>query len=110
MAVERSRQHGFGNCDMQALEVALHLHHSLGVKDYVIYSNHKTRHNYVALNPCEMFPKGALIDTWTGKGIMELNTRNKFAMQHFAANLKVNHAMHEWVTQYGAQHVIEKVS
>ncbi|QCR10316.1 type III effector [Brenneria rubrifaciens] len=104
--LDRCRAHGFSNCDMQALEVALHLKHRLGVDDFKIMSNHKLSHNYVVMNPSNTFPRGAIVDSWTGQGVLELNLKTKLKFQHHEGNCYINQNMHDWIDSYGSSYVL----
>lgn len=104
--IERCRENGFSNCDMQALEVALHLKYRLRVDDFKIVSNEKLSHNYVVINPCNDFPKGAIADAWTGKGVLELNLKTKLKFMHQEQNLHINGNMHKWIEKYGRDYVL----
>ncbi len=105
--VRKCREDGFSNCDIQALEIALHLRHRLGISDFTIYSNHRLSHNYVVIHPNGEFPKGALVDSWTGHGVRDLDLKTKLKFQHRDGNYAVNHHMHAWIERYGASHVID---
>lgn len=105
--IEKCREAGFSNCDIQALEIGLHLRHKLGISDFKIYSNHKLSHNYVVIDPNDEFPKGAIVDSWTGQGVRDLDLKTKLKFQHRDGNYQINHNMHEWVNAYGADHVID---
>ncbi|MFC0141855.1 hypothetical protein ACFFJN_18065 [Erwinia mallotivora] len=76
-SLKKCRQSGFSNCDMQALEMGLHLKHCLGINDFTIYSNKELSHNYVVINPGALYPKGAIVDSWSGHGVLELTLKNK---------------------------------
>jgi hypothetical protein len=102
--VQQCRATGFSNCDIQALEVALELRHQLGISNFSIVSNEKLSHNYVVIHPSDTFPKGAIVDSWTGQGIQELNFKTKMKFRHFESNYRVNANMHEWLEKYGLQH------
>lgn len=102
----KCRKHGFSNCDIQAMEVALHLRHKLGISGFSIVSNQKLSHNYVVLHPSETFPKGAIVDSWTGQGVLEMNLKNKLRFQHREGNYQINENMHKWVEEHGAQYVL----
>lgn len=91
----------------QALEIALHVRHKLGISDFTIYSNHKLSHNYVVIHPSNDFPKGAIVDSWTGQGVKDLDLKTKLKFQHKDGNYVVNHNMHQWIERYGAAHVID---
>ncbi|RMT56320.1 Type III effector HopE1 [Pseudomonas savastanoi] len=105
--VRKCREEGFSNCDIQALEVGLHLQHKLSISDFTIYSNQKLSHNYVVINPSDEFPKGAIVDSWTGQGVVELNFKNRLKFNHQEKNYTVNTNMHEWIERYGPAHVID---
>lgn len=105
--VRKCREDGFSNCDIQALEIALHVRHKLGISDFTIYSNHKLSHNYVVIHPSNDFPKGAIVDSWTGQGVKDLDLKTKLKFQHREGNYEVNHNMHQWIERYGAAHVID---
>lgn len=105
--LEKCRQHGFANCDMQALEVGLHIHYRLGIKNFTLFSNDKMSHNYVVISKCKDFPKGAIIDAWTGKFVQEMSTGNKVSLWHWDANLKINSNMHKWIETYGKDYVLD---
>lgn len=92
----RVRERNFANCDMQALEVAIHIY-ALGFKNFVIISNKKISHNYVVLDPTNLFPKGAIVDSWTGFGFMELNVQTKFKYEHNSGNILVVESMMDWL-------------
>jgi len=59
-ALGRVRKRNFANCEMQALEAAIHLH-VLGFKDMAIISNKAIGHNYLLLDRTNMWPKGAIV-------------------------------------------------
>jgi hypothetical protein len=102
----KCREVGFSNCDMQALEIAIHIQHCLGIKDFTIFGNKKISHNYVVINKSKEFPKGPIVDSWTGKGLQELNFKNKLIFKHREDNLEVNKNMHEWVSMHGSKYII----
>lgn len=102
--LQRCRASGFANCDMQALEVGLHLRHDLGITNFKVVSNTPESHNYVVIDPSETFPKGAIVDTWTGLGLQPLDFKIKLKLRHFAANFTVNSNMHEWIEKHGAEY------
>lgn len=104
--LQRCRNAGFSNCDMQAMEVAMHLRHKLGVTNFTIVSNSKLSHNYVVIDPSDHFPKGAIVDTWTGHGFVELSLKNKLKFEHKANYLATNQTMRDWVERYGASYLI----
>lgn len=104
-ALQMCRQQGFSNCDMQALEVGLHLKHKLGIDDFKIFSNSALSHNYAVIDPCEMFPKGAAVDPWTGQGVQELSIMNKLKLKHNEKNCNVNENMMAFIEKYGAHYV-----
>ena len=104
-SLQRCRELGFSNCDMQALEVGLHLKHSLGTSDFKIYSNSAMSHNYVVIDPSEHFPKGAIVDPWTGQGVQELSIMNKLKLKHNDQNTTVNQNMLDFIDTYGASFV-----
>lgn len=106
LCIERCREKGFSNCDMQALEVALHMKYRLGIDNFKIVSNRKLSHNYVIIEPCNDFPKGAIADSWTGHGVSELNFKTKFKFKHYEQNIHVNDNMHKWLEDYGINYVI----
>lgn len=105
--VRKCREDGFSNCDIQALEIGLHARYKLGISDFTIYSNHALSHNYVVIHPNDDFPKGAIVDSWTGQGVQDLNLRTKLKFRHQEGNFRVNHAMHEWIDKYGANRTID---
>lgn len=105
--VQKCRESGFSNCDIQALEIGLHLRHKIGIKDFTIYSNSKLSHNYVVINACTDFPKGAIVDSWTGQGIQELDFKTRMKFKHREENYQINENMHQWIEQYGSEHVID---
>lgn len=105
--LQKCRESGFSNCDVQALEIGLHLRHKIGITDFTIYSNSKLSHNYVVINACADFPKGAIVDSWTGQGIQELTFKTKMKFEHREENYKINENMHEWIEKYGSEHVID---
>lgn len=104
--LKKCRKTGFSNCDIQALEVAMHLRYQLGITDFEIISNHKISHNYVILKPSSDFPKGAIVDTWTGRDLQDFSFKNKLKFQHREGNFQINHNMHEWVEKYGSQYIM----
>ncbi|RMS06095.1 Type III effector HopE1 [Pseudomonas coronafaciens pv. garcae] len=105
--IRKCRENGFSNCDVQALEIGLHLRHKLRISDFTIYSNHKLSHNYVVINPSNEFPKGAIVDSWTGQGVVELDFKTRMKFKHREENYTVNSNMHEWIEMYGRAHVID---
>ncbi|RMV12926.1 Type III effector HopE1 [Pseudomonas savastanoi] len=105
--VQKCREEGFSNCDIQALEIGLHLRHKLGISDFTIYSNRKLSHNYVVIHPSNEFPKGAIVDSWTGQGVVELDFKTRLKFKHREENYAVNANMHEWIERYGQAHVID---
>lgn len=107
-SLQKCRRHGFSNCDMQALEVGLHMRHELGVSDFSVVSNHRSSHSYVVLPPSDTFSKGAIVDSWSGQGVQELTLSNKLKFKHREGNYKVNENMHEWIEKYGAEHVRDR--
>ncbi|MFN3496608.1 MAG: hypothetical protein ACK40L_19090 [Hydrogenophaga sp.] len=106
VALVKCREEGFSNCDIQALEVGLHLKHQLGISEFKIYSNSKLSHNYVVIDPCDQFPKGAAVDPWTGQGVQELTFQNRFKLKHKDENIKVNDNMMEFINTFGANYVM----
>lgn len=104
--IDRCRENGFSNCDVQALEVALHLKYRLGLDNFKIVSNKKLSHNYVVIEPCNDFPKGAIADSWTGQGLLELNLKTKLKFKHQEQNLHINENMHKWIEEYGRGYVL----
>lgn len=104
-ALQKCRQRGFSNCDMQALEVGIHLRHELGISNFKIYSNQALSHNYAVIDPCEHFPKGAALDPWTGQGVQEMGIMNKLKLKHNDANCKVNENMMAFIARHGADFV-----
>lgn len=106
-SLEKCRQHGFANCDMQALEMGLHVKHCLGINDFTIYSNQELSHNYVVIKPGKLFPRGAIVDSWSGHGVLELTLKNKLIFMHKDSNLTINHNMHEWIDRHGKDYVID---
>lgn len=104
--LQKCREHGFSNCDMQALEVGLHLRYGLGLTDFSIVSNHKLSHNYVVFPPNDTFPKGAIVDSWTGQGVVELNMKNKLKFMHHEGNYHINENMHNWLENNGSRYVL----
>lgn len=104
--LQKCREQGFSNCDMQALEVGLHLRYGLGLTDFSIVSNHKLSHNYVVFPANDTFPKGAIVDSWTGQGVVELNMKNKLKFMHHEGNYHVNENMHNWIENDGSQYVL----
>jgi len=105
VALRACRRQGFANCDMQALEIGLHLKHELGISHFKIYSNEALSHNYAVIDPCEQFPKGAAVDPWTGQGVQEMSLMNRLKLKHNDANCKVNHNMMAFIDQHGADFV-----
>ncbi|RLM27338.1 type III effector [Brenneria alni] len=106
--LEKCREYGFSNCDMQALEVAIALKYRLGLDEFKIVSNHKLSHNYIVIDPCNDFPKGVIVDSWTGQGVLELNLRTKLKFQHKEQNCHINENMHEWLDNYGKNYVLPR--
>ncbi|EOS96842.1 type III effector HopE1 [Erwinia tracheiphila PSU-1] len=106
-SLEKCRKTGFANCDMQALEMGLHIKHCLGINDFTIYSNKALSHNYVVIKPGELFHRGAIVDSWSGHGVFELSLKNKLVFMHKENNLAVNHTMHAWIDEYGKDFVID---
>ncbi|WP_199737306.1 hypothetical protein [Erwinia psidii] len=106
-SLEKCRQTGFANCDMQALEMGLHIKHCLGINDFTIYSNKALSHNYVVIKPGELYHRGAIVDSWSGHGVFELTLKNKLIFLHKEKNLSVNHNMHEWIDRHGKNYVID---
>lgn len=102
VALQVCRQNKFSNCDMQALEVGLHVKHELGISNFKIYSNSALSHNYVVIDPCEQFPKGIAVDPWTGQGVREMTVMNKFKLKHNENNCKVNQNMMDFIDKHGA--------
>ena len=49
----RAREKNFANCEMQALEIAIHLY-ALGFKKLKIWSNKAISHNYVVISPISL--------------------------------------------------------
>ncbi|MFE8647165.1 hypothetical protein ACFX58_18955 [Sphingomonas sp. NCPPB 2930] len=105
--IKKCREHGFSNCDVQALEMGLHIRHKIGIANFTIYSNAKLSHNYVVIHACPDFPKGAIVDSWTGQGIQELDLKTKLKFKHREENYTVNDNMHQWIERYGSAHVID---
>ncbi|ARF52716.1 type III effector (plasmid) [Pantoea stewartii subsp. stewartii DC283] len=104
--IDRCRENGFSNCDVQALEVALHLKYRLGLDNFKIVSNNKLSHNYVVIEPCKDFPRGAIADSWTGQGLLELNLKTKLKFKHQEQNFQINKNMHKWIEEYGRGYVL----
>lgn len=94
--LKKVREKSFANCDMQALEVAIHIY-ALGFKDFVIISNKKLSHNYVLLKPTTLFPNGAIVDSWTGRGFIEMSISTKKTFSHYEANIDNVEKWMEWL-------------
>jgi hypothetical protein len=107
--LNKSREHGFANCDIQALETGLHLWHNLQIKNFTIFSNKKMSHNYVVLDKSMEFPKGAIVDPWTGKLLQDMDLKLKMIFSHWESNLTVNKIMHNWIVAYGKNHVLDEM-
>lgn len=105
--LKRCREHEFANCDIQALETGLHLQHKLKIKNFTIFSNRKMSHNYVVLDKSSEFPKGAIIDPWTGRFLNEMDSKQKFIFSHWESNLKINKNMHSWIDRYGKDYILD---
>jgi hypothetical protein len=47
--------------------------------------------------PTNLFPDGAIVDSWTGRGFMELNVSIKKKFSHYSANISVVKNMMDWL-------------
>lgn len=100
-ALERVRKKNFANCEMQALEAAIHIY-VLGFKNIAIISNKKISHNYLFLKPTTLFPRGAIVDPWTGFELRELNFRLISRYKHFSKEIMVPKNMMDWLKKNAA--------
>lgn len=92
----RAREKNFANCEMQALEVGIHLY-ALGFKKFKIWSNKGISHNYVVLDPTSLWPRGAIVDPHTGFGFTELDMKMITKYKHFKQNIMVVQNMMDWL-------------
>jgi hypothetical protein len=92
----RCREKSFANCEIQSLEIAIHLY-TLGFKKFKIWSNKAISHNYVVIEPTTLFPKGAIIDSYFGWGITEVNFKTINKYKHYSQNIQVVQNMLDWV-------------
>ena len=95
-ALLRVREKNFANCEMQAFEVAIHLY-ALGFKRFAIYSNKGLSHNYLIIGPTNLFPKGAVVDPWSGFGIRELDLQARIKYKQFGENIMIVQNMMDWL-------------
>jgi hypothetical protein len=86
----------FGNCEEQALEVGMHLW-VLGLKNFSIISNKGISHNYIYIPPTNLFPSGAIVDSWSGFPLREFNTSLKILYKHVDSNIMVVQNMMDWI-------------
>lgn len=92
----RAREKNFANCEMQALEIAIHLY-ALGFRKLKIWSNKAISHNYVVISPISFYPKGAIVDSHTGFGFQELDFKLISKYKHFPQNIQVVQNMMDWL-------------
>ncbi len=92
----RCRAINFANCEMQSVEVGIHLY-ALGFKKFKIWSNKALSHNYIVLEPITFFPKGAVVDAWTGFELRELDGSMIFKYKHVKDNLMIDQNMMDWL-------------
>jgi hypothetical protein len=95
-ALERVRLKNFANCEMQNLEAAIHIY-VLGFKDMAIISNKAISHNYLLLEPNNLWPRGAIVDPWTGFELRELNFKLRSRYRHFSKEIQVPQNMMDWL-------------
>lgn len=95
-ALHRCREKNFANCEMQALEAAIHIY-VLGFKDMAIISNKAISHNYLYLEPTNLWPRGAIIDPWSGYGLRELSISLITRYRHVKKNIMVPQNMMDWI-------------
>ncbi|TDJ07925.1 MAG: hypothetical protein E2O68_02860 [Deltaproteobacteria bacterium] len=95
-ALERVREKNFANCEMQALEAAIHIY-VLGFKNMAIISNKAISHNYLLLEPTTLWPKGAIVDPWTGYDVREFNFYQRNRYKHYAKEISVPQNMMDWL-------------
>jgi len=94
--LNRCREKGFANCEMQSLEIAIHLY-ALGFKKFKIWSNKAISHNYVVLDSSTFFPRGAIVDSHLGYGFRELDMKMITTYKHFEKNIMVVQNMMDWL-------------
>lgn len=92
----RAREKNFANCEMQAFEVGIYLY-ALGFKKFKIWSNKAISHNYVVLEPTNLWPRGAIVDPHTGYGFTELDMKMVTKYKHFKQNIMVVQNMMDWL-------------
>lgn len=97
----RAREKNFANCEMQALEVAIHLY-ALGFKKFKIWSNKGISHNYVVIEPTALWPRGAIVDPHLGFGFEELDMKMVTKYKHFKQNIQVVQNMMDWLDKNAA--------
>jgi hypothetical protein len=102
----KCREKKFANCDMQAMEAALHLYYGLGFKNVYIESNKALSHNYVVIPPNHLFRNGALIDPWKGAQLEEITDElNRTYERNNPGNITHVANMKEWIVNYGAHYL-----
>jgi hypothetical protein len=94
--LHRCREKNFANCEMQSLEIAIHLY-ALGFKKFKIWSNKAISHNYVVIDPTTFFPRGAIVDSHLGYGFRELDMKMITTYKHFEKNIMVVQNMMDWL-------------
>jgi hypothetical protein len=66
-------------------------------------------HNYVVLDKSIEFPKGAIVDPWTGRFLQEMDLKHKLIFSHWESNLTINKNMHDWIATCGKDYVLDEV-
>ena len=95
-ALERVREKNFANCEMQGLEAAIHIY-VLGFKNMAIISNKAISHNYLLLEPTTLWPKGAIVDPWTGYGVRDFNFYQRNRYKHYSKEIQIPKNMMDWL-------------
>ncbi|MFT3772641.1 MAG: hypothetical protein QM820_45195 [Minicystis sp.] len=94
--VVRSRERRFGNCEQQALEVALHLW-AIGIRTAYVESNRKISHNYVVIPDGAPGGKDVIVDPWAGNLFIVAGDPILVKYKRLAENIEVVQAFQQWL-------------
>ncbi|MDH5582169.1 MAG: hypothetical protein OEY33_09720 [Bdellovibrionales bacterium] len=103
-ALVRVRNKNFANCEMQNLEAAIHIY-ALGFKNLAIISNKAISHNYLLLEPSNLWPRGAIVDPWTGFDLRELDFKLRAKYKHFSKDIMVPKNIMDWLKKNAHKYV-----
>lgn len=107
--VARSRERHFGNCEQQALEVALHLW-AIGIRTAYVESNKKISHNYVIIPDGAPGKKAVIVDPWAGNLFLVEGDVLLAKYKRVPENIEVVQAFQEWLALAPEQYMFPELA